>query len=110
MDWVSVVAHMGNIRSIEQCRMHWRQENKPQLPVITGPWSDEELTILKEAAEEYSGKGMGGGIDWTAVVAALGHSRSSEQCRMRYRQLVKKFPNTAKHGAWLPEEVMILAA
>ena len=85
--------------------MHWRQETKTQLPVTTGPWSEEELAILKAAAEENAGKGMGGGIDWMAVVAALGHSRSTEQCRMRYRQMMKKFPDTAKHGPWLPEEV-----
>ena len=43
INWVKIAQHMGGTRSPEQCRMHWRNEQKPKRETRAGAWSPEEV-------------------------------------------------------------------
>ena len=94
--------YLGGTRSTQQCCMRWHSKIKTQVGDFKiGEWSQDELKLLKESVEMYSGKGRGGKINWTKVEQRFGGTRSAKQCCNRWK-------NNGKPFGYPPDEVNAL--
>lgn len=69
------------------------------------PWTNEEDDRLREAAEEFYGQGLRGGVDWVKVAERMGGERTAQQYGHRYNRVIKvKNKTGVKTSPWTAEE------
>ncbi len=65
---------------------------------------------MREAVALYRGQGQGGGVNWVKVSSYMGGTRSYQQCRMRWHNVLKVADaGLVKEGAWTENEVTSLS-
>ena len=68
------------------------------------PWTPEEDERLREAAQEFYGQGLRGGVDWLKVTERLGGERTPQQYGHRWNRVVKLQGKVQRNTPWTTEE------
>lgn len=105
INWANVSIHMNGVRTAQQCSHRWNRVLKARgISANSQPWTDEEDERLRQAASEFYGQGLRGGVDWQKVYEKMGKERSPQQYGHRWNRVVKFKGSTNKNSPWLPEE------
>jgi hypothetical protein len=105
INWASVSHHMRGIRTAQQCSHRWNRVLKVRgISANSYPWTDEEDERLRQAASEFYGQGLRGGVDWQKVADRLGGERTPQQYGHRWNRVVKFKGAVNKNTPWSPEE------
>jgi hypothetical protein len=68
------------------------------------PWTNEEDDRLRDAAHEFYGQGLRGGVDWIKVAERMGGERSPQQYGHRWNRVVRLKGVIIKNNPWTPDE------
>jgi hypothetical protein len=114
VDWAKVSEYLGGMRAGTQCYKRWHDALKQRRKSLLGEdWTPQEDFLIVQAVSMYAGEGLGGGVDWDAVSAHLGGTKSSKQCNRRWNRVLKikeGIEGRIRTDPWDPEEERLLLA
>lgn len=114
VDWAKVSEYLGGMRAGTQCYKRWHDALKQRRKSLLGEdWTPQEDFLVVQAVSMYAGEGLGGGVDWDAVSAHLGATKSSKQCNRRWNRVLKikeGIEGRIRTDPWDPEEERLLLA
>jgi hypothetical protein len=114
VDWAKVSEYLGGMRAGTQCYKRWHDALKQRRKSLLGEdWTPQEDFLVVQAVSMYAGEGLGGGVDWDAVSAHLGGTKSSKQCNRRWNRVLKikeGIEGRIRTDPWDPEEERLLLA
>lgn len=112
VDWAKVSEYLGGMRAGTQCYKRWHDALKQRRKSLLGEdWTPQEDFLVVQAVSMYAGEGLGGGVDWEAVSAHLGGTKSSKQCNRRWNRVMKikeGVEGRIRTDPWDPEEERLL--
>ncbi|KAG1753764.1 uncharacterized protein EDB91DRAFT_1215164 [Suillus paluster] len=98
LDWDRIAEKVSSAsmytRTPRECEIRWLGEQHPDFN--HGPWTEDEITKLKEIVAEYGDEQ----VDWEAVVDKLGTKRTPLDCMIH--------GTTRKIHLWTPESDELL--
>lgn len=114
VDWAKVSEYLGGMRAGTQCYKRWHDALKQRRKSLLGEdWSPQEDFLVVQAVSMFAGEGLGGGVDWDAVSAHLGGTKTSKQCNRRWNRVLKikeGIEGRIRTDPWDPEEERLLLA
>jgi hypothetical protein len=105
VNWIAVSKEMGFLRTAAQCSHRWNRVLKARgISANALPWTDEEDERLREAAVQFYGQGLRGGVDWQKVAEQMGEERTPQQYGHRWNRVVKFKGTSNKNAPWTQDE------
>lgn len=105
VNWIAVSEQMESTRTAAQCSHRWNRVLKARgISANAMPWTDEEDERLRNAAVQFYGQGLRGGVDWQKVAELMGEARTPQQYGHRWNRVVKFKGSSNKNAPWTSDE------
>ncbi|CAE7570840.1 mybL, partial [Symbiodinium microadriaticum] len=103
--WGMVSQHLQGLRTAQQCSHRWNRVLRTAgVACSEQPWTAEEDERLREAAQEFYGQGLRGGVDWLKVTERMGGERTPQQYGHRWNRVVKLKGTVLRNTPWTSDE------
>jgi hypothetical protein len=105
VNWSSVSNQFNGLRTATQCANRWNRTLRNRGTAATAiPWTDDEDERLRQAAAEFFGQGLRGGVDWKKVAERMNFERTVHQYGHRWNRVLKSKGFTPHNVPWSSEE------